>query len=195
MNNIEVVKEQYCKVCGVADGLNFTVSDEDWEAIVNPELRNSVLCLKCFDQMASNAKRNYVVTELYFAGINKGIKFVPARQIDALYQKPETTARQDMAHFQATQYQPDDRIIPVPPYGDKIDITANLKAQLAHCTPLIEARERERIYKVLTGKCKLHYPTDRNRSDYMKPQIVIDEKDYLEALKPEFKKGEPNVIE
>jgi len=118
-----------------------------------------------------------------------------ARQIDALYQKPETTARQDMAHFQATQYQPDDRIIPVPPYGDKIDITANLKAQLAHCTPLIEARERERIYKVLTGKCKLHYPTDRNRSDYMKPQIVIDEKDYLEALKPEFKKGEPNVIE
>jgi len=118
-------------------------------------------------------------------------------------QKPETTARQDMAHFQATQYQPDDDLLlsddkavdlweqfdpekPIP-LADMLRVITS--KQLNHCTPLIEARERERIYKVLTGKCKLHYPTDRNRSDYMKPQIVIDEKDYLEALKPEFKKG------
>ena len=58
------LREQTCKVCGVADGLNFSVSDEDWKAIVNPELQSKVLCLKCFDKMAINAQRRYTITEV-----------------------------------------------------------------------------------------------------------------------------------
>jgi len=69
--------EQTCKICGVADGLNFTVADEDWEAIVNPEMQSKVICLKHFDKMAYNARKDYTITELYFAGIKKGLKFIP----------------------------------------------------------------------------------------------------------------------
>ena len=77
--------EQTCKKCGVADGLNFTVSDEDWECIVVPELQTKVLCLKCFDEMAEG--KPYTVTEIYFAGQKQGLKFLPEARIEALIEE------------------------------------------------------------------------------------------------------------
>jgi len=77
IDKLPTLGEQTCKICGVADGLNFTVPDEDWQSIVNPELREKVLCLKCFDKMAVNAMRSYLITEMYFAGIKQGFRFVP----------------------------------------------------------------------------------------------------------------------
>jgi hypothetical protein len=102
-----------------------------------------------------------------------------ARQIDALYQKPETTARQDMAHFQATQYQPDDDLLLsdeerseviqrdttlwCPTKGEFLDEVGLViaKAQLAHCKPMIEARSfKKGVKATMDWAVKRHYVTD-----------------------------------
>jgi hypothetical protein len=62
---------QRCKVCWSADGFNFNVPNSVWEAVVPPELRNHVVCLRCFDDLAMAAGIDYqdhLDPELYFAG-------------------------------------------------------------------------------------------------------------------------------
>ncbi len=40
-------------MCSRADGFNFNVPDDLWEQVVPPVLRNGVVCLPCFDHLAS----------------------------------------------------------------------------------------------------------------------------------------------
>ena len=58
-------------VCWSVDGFNFNVPDSIWEAVVSPELRDHVVCLRCFDDLAMAAGIDYqdhLEPELYFAG-------------------------------------------------------------------------------------------------------------------------------
>jgi hypothetical protein len=62
---------QRCKVCGRADGFDFTVTDEVWKAVVPEEYQKRVVCLPCFDSLASLRGVNYahaLNSEIYFAG-------------------------------------------------------------------------------------------------------------------------------
>jgi hypothetical protein len=61
---------QICKVCGRPDKFAFKVCDKTWEAVVPPPLRNKVVCLPCFDDMADMAGVDYTksLKKLYFAG-------------------------------------------------------------------------------------------------------------------------------
>ena len=44
---------QRCKMCGKADGFNFHIDDDVWQRVVPKEYANRVLCLPCFDMLAS----------------------------------------------------------------------------------------------------------------------------------------------
>ena len=60
---------QGCKLCGRADGFDFHIEDNVWRAVV-PESAN-VLCLPCFDYLASAKGIDYstaIRPEVYFAG-------------------------------------------------------------------------------------------------------------------------------
>lgn len=62
---------QRCKICGKRDKLDFKVPDEIWAAIVPPPFQNRVVCLACFDGLASMRGINYAVAiepEIYFSG-------------------------------------------------------------------------------------------------------------------------------
>ena len=48
-----MLSPQRCKMCGRADGFNFNVPDDLWEQVVPPILRDHVVCLPCFDHLAS----------------------------------------------------------------------------------------------------------------------------------------------
>lgn len=48
-------QRQKCKVCGQADGFDFHVPDEIWEAAVPARWRNRVVCLRCFSAFAREA--------------------------------------------------------------------------------------------------------------------------------------------
>jgi len=64
------ILQQRCKVCGRADKFNYTIPDEIWEAIVPHSLRNSVVCLCCFDDFADERgmSYNYALQRISFAG-------------------------------------------------------------------------------------------------------------------------------
>ena len=70
-------QDQTCKNCGNADGLNFNVADALWERVVPQRLLNRVVCLSCFDRMASKRGIEYRrhIRVLHFAGQSVGFKF------------------------------------------------------------------------------------------------------------------------
>jgi hypothetical protein len=71
-------QRQRCKVCWNADGFNFDVPDEVWEAVVPPHLQGRVVCLQCFDDLACAAGVDYGrhLTTIYFAGRKVAAEFV-----------------------------------------------------------------------------------------------------------------------
>lgn len=62
---------QRCKVCGKRDKLGFYVPDEVWKAVVPEAFQNRVVCLGCFDALASERGIDYAAAldrDLHFAG-------------------------------------------------------------------------------------------------------------------------------
>lgn len=74
----EEMQRQRCKACWNADGFNFHVPDEVWESVVPVELRDHVVCLRCFDQLALLAGVEYAgrLGEIYFAGDQATLKLL-----------------------------------------------------------------------------------------------------------------------
>lgn len=79
---VEGLQHQRCKVCWNADGFDFKVPNDVWRAVVPPELVNRVVCLACFDRLASEAGVDYTshLRRLYFAGVTAGFEFVVYRR-------------------------------------------------------------------------------------------------------------------
>lgn len=79
--------KQKCKACGQSDGFNFFVPNEIWQAVVPEELRNRVVCLKCFDEFACEREINYStsLSHVCFAGKHTGFEFqvVPVTTSDS----------------------------------------------------------------------------------------------------------------
>lgn len=57
--------QQTCKRCGRDDYFNFDVPDDLWAKIVPQPLRQRVVCLSCFDELALEARVPYA-SELRF---------------------------------------------------------------------------------------------------------------------------------
>jgi hypothetical protein len=74
-------QRQSCKRCGAVDGFNFHVPDELWARVVPDPLRNRVVCLACFDDLAEAAGVEYahVLSEVCFAGQRCGVLFAVVR--------------------------------------------------------------------------------------------------------------------
>jgi hypothetical protein len=66
--------EQSCKRCGAVDGINFNVPPKIWKAVAGSVWLDSVLCLRCFDQLADENHVDYVrhIKDVIFVG-QKGI--------------------------------------------------------------------------------------------------------------------------
>lgn len=64
------IRGQTCRVCGLRDKFDFTVSDDVWAAVVPQPHCSGVVCLNCFDDFAREAGVDYSnsVEEIYFAG-------------------------------------------------------------------------------------------------------------------------------
>jgi hypothetical protein len=68
---------QTCKACGLRDKWNFYVPDEVWRAVVPTHLRNRVVCLACFDELAKAQGIPYAahLSTLHFAGDQAAFEF------------------------------------------------------------------------------------------------------------------------
>jgi len=75
---------QTCKSCGKRDAFDFHVSDETWTRVVPNRLRNKVVCLWCFDQLAKERGVSYAkeITTLFFNGDNAVFFFTPTKVVD-----------------------------------------------------------------------------------------------------------------
>jgi hypothetical protein len=65
------IERQRCRACWNADGFDFHVPDAVWEAVVPEALRSTVVCLRCFDDLAAEKGIDYLdqlAPALYFAG-------------------------------------------------------------------------------------------------------------------------------
>jgi hypothetical protein len=65
------MQRQRCKVCWHADGFNFNVPGWLWETVVPVDLRDHVVCLRCFDDFATAKGIDYqehLDAELFFFG-------------------------------------------------------------------------------------------------------------------------------
>lgn len=62
--------QQTCRACHCVDKFNFHVPNSLWEQVVPENLRNSVVCLDCFDGFAAEKELQYthVLDTVYFAG-------------------------------------------------------------------------------------------------------------------------------
>jgi hypothetical protein len=71
-------QRQRCKCCGLPDKYNFHVPDEIWAEVVPPELHPYVVCLCCFDDLATTRHVDYAphLSELWFAGDAATLKMV-----------------------------------------------------------------------------------------------------------------------
>tara|TARA_R110002020_G_scaffold375738_1_gene586939 strand:+ start:97 stop:348 length:252 start_codon:yes stop_codon:yes gene_type:complete len=71
------LQRQTCKECGRKDKFNFQVDDAVWDAVVPPSLRNCVICLYCFDEMADRSGQRYheALRSLFFAGDKASFEF------------------------------------------------------------------------------------------------------------------------
>lgn len=62
---------QICKVCGETDYFNFDITDDIWEQVAGEQFKNHVICLPCFDKLATKKNIKYVKHmsgEFYFVG-------------------------------------------------------------------------------------------------------------------------------
>lgn len=68
-----------CESCGMVPALDYTVSDEIWQAVVPDESRRSVVCLPCFDQMAADKGIDIseALERVQFVGIGKTVVLKP----------------------------------------------------------------------------------------------------------------------
>jgi hypothetical protein len=75
---------QRCHRCGNADKLDFHVPDGIWSDAVPSKLRNGVLCLACFDDLAFAAGVRYAhhLTTLWFAGDQAVLELAVVRARD-----------------------------------------------------------------------------------------------------------------
>ena len=71
------LRHQTCKVCGRRDKFDFTVPDGLWKAVVGPEFDNRVVCLPCFDDLASERGIDYSqhLHAVYFSGEKAAFEF------------------------------------------------------------------------------------------------------------------------
>ena len=71
------LRPQTCKVCGRRDKFDFTVPDEVWRSVVGPEFEHRVVCLSCFDDLATERGVDYSqhLHSVYFAGEKAAIEF------------------------------------------------------------------------------------------------------------------------
>ena len=72
---VDRIQQQRCKVCWSANGFCFQVPDDIWEAVLPVELQCRVVCLACFDAIASEKNIEYAsyIEQLCFAGRNIGL--------------------------------------------------------------------------------------------------------------------------
>jgi hypothetical protein len=77
------VDQQRCKVCGRADKFDFHVPDALWREVVPATLRNRVVCLACFDDLASERGIDYArsLRALFFAGDRASFEFRPVSAV------------------------------------------------------------------------------------------------------------------
>lgn len=75
-------QRQKCKVCGQADGFDFHVPDEIWEAAVPARWRKRVVCLRCFDAFARQRGVDYSTSlrALCFVGEQAAIELRVVRR-------------------------------------------------------------------------------------------------------------------
>ena len=69
-----------CAVCGLHPKFDFHVTDECWRAVVaDAEYRLGVVCLPCFDQMATDKgiDMSEALVDIQFTGIGKTIILKP----------------------------------------------------------------------------------------------------------------------
>ena len=66
-----------CDVCRRKDCFDFNVPDSIWQRVVPQNLRNKVICLCCFDELAKLKKVAYAkyLHKLYFAGQQATFEF------------------------------------------------------------------------------------------------------------------------
>ena len=64
-------------MCRRKDCFDFNVPDSIWQKIVPESLRNKVICLCCFDELAKGKKVDYAkyLRKLYFAGQQASFEF------------------------------------------------------------------------------------------------------------------------
>lgn len=64
------LEHQTCKLCGRRDKVNFNVAESVWSSVVPTRLRNRVVCLNCFDDLAKEKGIDYSQSlgSLFFAG-------------------------------------------------------------------------------------------------------------------------------
>lgn len=83
-NQKEMGQRQTCKRCGCVDFFNFNVPDDIWAAVVPTDLARRVVCLKCFDELASEKGVKYAghLRRLFFAGQAAVFQFEPVSAVD-----------------------------------------------------------------------------------------------------------------
>jgi hypothetical protein len=50
---VTIIKRRMCKVCGSLENCDFKVMDDVWRSTVPIEYRNDTVCIKCFENFAS----------------------------------------------------------------------------------------------------------------------------------------------
>jgi hypothetical protein len=73
-------QRQTCRICECPDKFDFHVSDDLWERVVPRRFRKNVVCLECFDDLASEKNIDYSddIDVLHFAG--EGAVFIFRKQ-------------------------------------------------------------------------------------------------------------------
>ena len=77
-----------CGVCGRPDKFVYHVPDDIWERVVPGVLKNRVVCLVCFDDLAAMRRVNYarhLTVRLRFAGDAASFEFEVRRAIASVY--------------------------------------------------------------------------------------------------------------
>ena len=71
-----------CDECLIPDAFDWYVPDKVWTAVVPEYLQNSILCLKCFDNLASIKNINYTIDILHFFGRQMAFIFHCSSRVD-----------------------------------------------------------------------------------------------------------------
>lgn len=70
-----------CWVCRIVPKLDYTVEDEVWKQVVPESIRNLVICLECFDKMATRKGVDWIehLQKIQLTGIGKTMVLVPQK--------------------------------------------------------------------------------------------------------------------